>query len=364
MQRYGGISRYYAEIISDYNKTKEMEFELSLFTSNNDNLSLLPFIRQRNLLGDKTFTGKGLIERTLNNLNTLNAIRKRKFDVFHSTFYDPYFLSHLGSKPFVLTVYDTIHEKFGSAYPELNNDKPFIVNKSLLLNAAAKIIAISNSTKKDLIDIYGLDPEKIDVVHLASSTNSETGQNLVPLNFNTGDRYLLFVGNRVQYKNFEFMLTSIIPLLLKDRSLKLICAGGPPFTPEEQYKFKENNLSASIIYQKINDQTLNYLYSNAIAFIFPSLYEGFGIPVLEAMNNSCPCILSTGGSLTEVAEEAAIYFDPVNSVSILAAVEKVVYDTELRERLAKAGKFRSTEFSWRKTSRLTLEIYKNIPDAL
>jgi glycosyltransferase involved in cell wall biosynthesis len=110
----------------------------------------------------------------------------------------------------------------------------------------------------------------------------------------------------------------------------------------------------------INDSILHELYREAHAFIFPSLYEGFGIPILEAFACGCPCILSNTSSLPEVAGEAAIYIDPTDRDSIAIAVERIIMDTELRHVLIERGKKQLERFSWQRTIEDTLNLYNSL----
>jgi glycosyltransferase involved in cell wall biosynthesis len=149
-----------------------------------------------------------------------------------------------------------------------------------------------------------------------------------------------------------------IAKVLKSNNLLLVCAGGKPFTVEERQFIDSLNLSDYVKHETINDLTLAELYRNAIAFIFPSLYEGFGIPILEAFSCDCPCIISNTSSLPEVAGDAAVYFNPSDQASIRESVEKMVDDPTLRSKLATRGKKRLEQFSWAKMTQETLNLYR------
>ncbi len=282
-------------------------------------------------------------------------IRSGGFDIYHPTYYDSYFLKQLGDKPFVLTVYDMIHELFSKQYRDLNND--IIRNKKILVQKAARVIAISENTKNDLLRIYNVPSEKIKVVYLASSfqrTIMKTGLPAVP------EKFLLFVGDRKDYKNFYGFVRAIKKLLQQNDDLYLVCAGGRQFTSSEQELVKKLNISNKVkSVPFINDGVLTHLYSNAIAFIFPSLYEGFGLPLLEAFSCGCPVAASNSSSLPEVAGDAAIYFDPLDENSIQNTIIKIM-DRETRQNLISRGYKRLNAFNWEKTALQTLDVYREI----
>ena len=203
--------------------------------------------------------------------------------------------------------------------------------------------------------------KKIKVIYLGSSLNVDDstiddGQILNKL----PEKYILFVGNRATYKNFTFFITSISSLLKSDKDLNLVCAGGSNFSLEEKELFSQLKISKKLFYFSINDKFLTVLYKNAVAFVFPSLCEGFGIPILESFSCGCPNILANTTSLPEIAKDAAIYFKPKDSNSILEAVSKVIYDNDLRQDLIYKGCERLKDFSWEKAVLETLRVYESV----
>lgn len=355
MQAYGGISRYYAEVIHEFQRSRKLDLKVSLLSTQNENLHLIDGRPAWNYPGMKRIDNNYSYRELFNKLHSWLAISRGKFDLFHPTYYDPYFLTGLGKKPFILTVHDTIHEKFGYRYPVLTGNMPSVNDKNTLIEAASGIITVSSSTKSDLISLYGVPASKIEVVYLASP--HPKGRHSSEKELVSG-KYLLYIGNRETYKNFNFFIRSIAIFLIKNPDCRLVCAGGGDFNDQELLLFKALGVERSLIFHKVNDEVLPVLYAKALAFVFPSLYEGFGIPVLEAMQHGCPCVLSAAGSLPEVAEEAALYFDPLDSSSILTAVETIVRDPGLRKSLQKAGTKRLQFFSWEKTAELTRQVYE------
>jgi glycosyltransferase involved in cell wall biosynthesis len=196
-------------------------------------------------------------------------------------------------------------------------------------------------------------------VHLASSLHAASDNFTPPVK-----DYLLYVGNRNLYKNFIFMTEALAPLLLKYPGLHLVCAGGGAFTNEEKEKFKQLNIADRVKYIFIDDTILAGLYTHARAFIFPSLYEGFGIPTIEAMGCGCPVIASNRSSVPEVGADAALYFNPSDRDEISHAVERVISDDHLQQQLSTKGYERAKAFSWYKTASETLNVYQQICNAV
>ncbi len=356
-QMYGGVSRYFAQILKKFYRHNLLDFNLSLVYSDNNYLEDVEFSNHLNFLKNKEFKGKYRIVKFFKKLNRLKSkrdLKKQRFDVFHPTYYDSYFLEYLSKKPFVLTIHDMIHEIYTGKY--FKKDDVAIKQKKELAKKATKIIAVSENTKKDIAKLYDIDPDKIDVVYHASSLNPKKIRKIkIP------EKFLLFVGDRDRYKNFNFFVKSIIPLLKKDNDLKLICAGGGFFKEDELNFFKDNYLENQILYYFINsDEELAFLYKNALAFVFPSLYEGFGIPILEAFSLGCPVVLSNASSFKELAQEEGIFFDPKDNNSIRESVEKVICDKQLRKDLSQKGLIYSKNFSWKKAAQQTKKIYESI----
>ncbi|GAB3910703.1 glycosyltransferase family 1 protein [Larkinella knui] len=354
-QNYGGISRYFCELIAGINQSStEHQAHLSLLFSNNAYLSekslwALPFFP--NLPFSKSQPHIYRFNKAFNRLE----MQTRSYDVFHATYYEPYFLKHIGKRPVVVTFLDMIHEKYHTIFPELAADYRVMAWKKQIINQATAVIAISENTKRDLIDYYDIPPERIRVIYLGSSvfvdkTKSEPAADAP---------YLLFVGNRGMYKNFLPFIEAVAPLL-RAGQIRVICAGGGPFSAGEVAVLQQLKLEKLVEQQPINDDKLRQLYRQALAFVFPSLYEGFGIPVLEAFACNCPCLLSNRSSLPEVAGPAAVYFDPESSESIHEAVGRVLSSATLRQQLADLGQHQLNHFSWEKTVAETLDLYQSL----
>lgn len=353
-QEYGGISRYFVNLMNEFDNLEDIEYSLALKYSNNFYIREKSGLSVKSYFPNSNFRGKKFSSHLLNLPYSKSQIRNLHYDVFHPTYYNPYFLKALISKPFVLTVYDMTHELF----PEIVHwfDKA-AEQKKLLVTKAKKIIAISHNTKKDLIDILKVPSDNIEVIHLASSIDKSMNKNENISALPT--RYILYVGSRNYYKNFNSTLIAFEEIVKNDDEVFLICAGGGKFSEKETQIFNEKKLGNKILYKPADDSSLATLYSNALVFIFPSLYEGFGIPALEAMNCDCPIALSNVSSLPEIGGDAAIYFDPNDSSDIKRAISKVIYDDIFRSELIKKGKERRKEFYWQKTAIETKKLYES-----
>jgi glycosyltransferase involved in cell wall biosynthesis len=357
LQDFGGVSRIFTELIST-SEEYGIEAELSALFSNNAYLNQLTPKTISPFLKNSHWKYKSALMYAINRIYSARILKLGAFDIFHPTYYDPYFLEYINSKPFVVTYHDIIHEKFANRYQALSRDKLIIEGKKVLVSKAHKIIAVSESTKRDLMEHYSVDEDKIEVVYLATTFD----QMLKPKNCgNSSNDYVLFVGQRSLYKNFNFFLASIAQLLKDKPRLKLICAGGGNFLTEEVSIINELKLTEKVEYRDIdNDVMLQELYSNAACFIFPSLYEGFGIPLLEAFASGCPTAASETSSLPEIGGDAVVYFDPKDAKSIEEATARLLEDTELRELKVLNGYRRLSIFSWEVTKNKTYNIYRSM----
>jgi len=364
LQQYGGISRYYVELMSQLQCRERIDPALALWYSENRHLLSSTLVRD-GLAPSKppiyelvkkvqTSTKRDLIG-FFDFRASKRALKKGDFDLFHPTYYYPYFLNYLKGKPFVLTVYDMTHE----VMPELfapNN--PTMGNKKMLAERAEKVIAISHSTKNDLVRICGIDPSKVSVVHLASPLDGLTVKGERPSGL--PDQYVLFIGNRGGYKNFTFLVEAMVGLLKVDQTMHIVCGGGAPFSEDERTMFREKGIEDRVIQFPVDDSTLVALYRGARAFVYPSLYEGFGLPILEAFGCGCPVIASNRSSFPEIAGDAGLYFDPSDMASLENTIYKVITDECTRARMIERGYARAKNFSWERMTEETIAVYRTI----
>jgi glycosyltransferase involved in cell wall biosynthesis len=249
-----------------------------------------------------------------------------------------------------------IHEKFPQDFPASDATRS---HKASAVERADHIICISENTRKDLLDILNPHESKVSVVHLACDV-LPTEDAAVPDLVSAGP-FLLFVGNRNRYKNFSALLDVIASSLQLRAQIRIICFGGGPINGHERTSLLKHGLSEhSIVFTDGDDAQLATLYRRALALVCTSTYEGFGIPVLEAMSQGCPVICARTSSLPEVAGSAAEYFDPFDNDSLRQAIGKVVESNARRRELAQAGRVRSQQFSWQKCASETHRIYESL----
>jgi glycosyltransferase involved in cell wall biosynthesis len=378
-QNVGGITRYFYELITHFDQDDSVTWEIPIIYSSNLYLkkhksftnNLLPFpfklndnkdlVAKANFVGEKLlYKIKGKlyqnqifgIEYEKNKALNIEKIKEGNFDIFHPTYFDDYFMDYIGDKPFVLTVHDLIYQVF----PEIHLHHPLDKNEKMI-DRADRIITVSESTKRDLINIYNVDEKKVDVVYLANSLDESSSSPTEEFKRKIPEQYLLYVGGRWNYKNFLFFAQMFSSLKRTEPNLKVVCTGSP-FNSSEQYLFKKLGIQDSFSNVFVSDEELIYLYQNAIAFIFPSMYEGFGLPVLEAFSCGCPAVISNSSSLSEIGGDAAIYFEPKNPGSMLNALESVVKNAALREEKIAKGYEQLKKFSWDKTAMQTKQVYQ------
>lgn len=349
-QKYGGISRYFANLHYGLSASTDVESKLGLVFTHNA------------YINKKSLPAGGLLEPIIKKQSRRNKynkwycrhlLRQGDFDVFHPTYYNPYFLDSV-KKPFVITVHDMIHELYPHYFA--TQDALTAGYKKQVINKADHIIAISECTKRDLQKFYSIPDDKITVIyHGYKMSNDFVSSPRVEVR----DKYLLFVGDRAVYKNFGLFVDATAPLLLK-YDLQLICSGGGDFTTTEQEVFSKVNITDRIQQISASDADLAALYANAEAFVYPSLYEGFGLPVLEAFSNNCPVIMSNTSSLPEVGGDAAQYFDPMSQSSIASAIEAVISNKNLQSELRTKGKQRLNLFNFDNTLKQTINVYKQV----
>ncbi len=359
-QKMGGISRYFAEIIRGATAAGHDAFLPENFYSSNTHLEEI-LGKKPHEISPRNFKGKTFIQNMLGRAASRRAILEQKPDVFHPTYFDDYFLQTVEKQrvPFVLTVHDMIHEKFrhGNA-GYFSIDKFVVPGKKLLAERAAAIIAVSENTRADLLEIYPkIDPKKVHVVWHGNSLHPDFG---AKNRLNLPDEYILFVGSRGGYKNFDGFLAGVEPVLKNHPNLKVVFAGGKFFTkPERKILAEFGIFEKTILFPWLSDADLTEIYRRALCFVFPSKYEGFGIPVLESWACGCPCILNRASSLPEVGGDAAVYFSESERGSLTEKIEFLVNSKSARLDFRRRGFERLKNFDWNISVKKHLEIYKN-----
>ncbi len=259
------------------------------------------------------------------------------------------FLKYLPTKPYVMTVHDTMKGLVGNHifFDFFHDDAERI---GYLAHQSTKTLCVSNYTKDDLCGRFSIPPEKTETVHLANFLLSSTSH--IP---GLPEQYLLFAGSRNGRKNFFDWFKSVASYLQVNPKLKVVTTY-PLSEPETFFIKKLNCFENFVVFENVDDQQLNTLYQHALCLVYPSLYEGFGLPVLEAMSNGCPVITSNLTSIPEVAGDAALLIDPKDPGEMLDAVKKVHNNASLRKELKEKGLARSKMFSKEKFIKETIRV--------
>ena len=262
----------------------------------------------------------------------------------------------------VVTVHDLIYARFPEAHAGIR-DKGMKVLVPQAARRSDRVIADSLSTREDLVQILGVPAAKIDVVALGlGSVRRATpiGERETRARFELGERrVLLSLSAKRPHKNLLALIGALAQIPAAERPV-LVLAGYPTAHEAElRARTQSEGLAADVRFPDwLSAEELEGLWALATAFVFPSLYEGFGLPVLEAMARGVPVACSNASSLPEVAGDAALLFDPHDEAAIAGALRRLLDDAALCEQLRASGLARVREFTWDRTARLTLESYR------
>lgn len=348
-QKYGGISRYFANIIQSITEKSEFDYDLGLLYSNNQYINRNRLIFNK-YLNKTSFNIKEKYASKLNQAYSKHLIEQNNYDILHPTYYDPYFLGRT-KKPLVITIHDMTYERLSEYFWAQD---PLTYYKRLNIERADKIIAISETTKKDLIEYFDVDPTKIEVIYHGIDLESPVLS--TPIS-NLPENYLLFVGDRSGYKNFYLFINAFKQLSVKFPDLNVILTGGGNLGCAEQELLLRLNISKKVFHVNVCDEELNYLYQNTLLFIYPSLHEGFGLPILEAYKAGCPVLLSDTECFREIAKDSATYFEPHSKEDLIYKIEGILQDSTFKANTILKQNGRLKDFPLSKSIDQTLNLY-------
>jgi glycosyltransferase involved in cell wall biosynthesis len=351
-QKYGGVSRYVVRLIEGIARRPTFDAHVFAPLSVNAYLAELP----REIVTSLQVADSDFVQKVARNVGERLApllIARAKPSIVHETYYGRRASAPRGV-PTVLTVHDMIHEKFPESFAA---DDPTAAIKRAAVRRADQIVCVSESTRRDLVAIIPEAADKTSVTRLGfdsfASSNPEPAQALPP--------YLLYVGSRAPYKNFSGLVAAFAASpRLRSQFVIRAFGGGPPTATDISMMREFHLTTAEIVYERGDDMVLAQRYRDAAAFIYPSLYEGFGIPPLEAMSAGCPVIASDRSSITEVCGDAAAFFIPDNTDSMVAAIEAVVFSSARQAQLVTLGHARTQLFSWDRCVDATLDVYRTL----
>ncbi len=282
--------------------------------------------------------------------------------LFHAT---EHLLPPFRHLPTVLTVHDLIFRHLPQHHKRLNR---WYLNLAmpLYVRRATHLIAVSEATRRDLMAAYGVPAEKITVIYEAADPRfgprDALEQQTIRANYGLPPAYFLYLGTIEPRKNLLRLLRAWEPLYLAGEAPPLVIVGKRGWLSEPFFEAVERSPAREglILTGYVLDDDLPALIAAATAFVFPSLYEGFGLPPLEAMACGTPVLCSNRSSLPEVVGDAALLFDPTDEEAIRAAMRRIWADEALREALRRRGMARAKRFSWRRTAEETLRLYRRL----
>ncbi|MGB5734635.1 MAG: glycosyltransferase family 1 protein, partial [Thiohalocapsa sp.] len=339
-----GISRYFCEIYRQLDLAG-VPWEVACRFSNNAFLRSIRPIPE--FFPNLEFRGKNRLLEALNRPATRSALRAGQFDVFHSTYSKPYRRELLGGKPYVITVHDMTHERF----PELPSAHREAAEEADSIRWADGIITPSVATRDDLVALYPEAAQKIRVIYHGFRKPAH----ILPSPL-AGRRYVLHVGTRKFYRDFPTAARAVgrIP------GLALWCIGGGAFDEQEQQLFRSIGIENRVLQMGLDEPGLFGAYGDAEALIFPSLAEGFGLPIVEAQSMGCVPVLSDIPCFREIGGEGALYFAPGNVDACSAALAELMTHPRLKDQLREQASIGLTRFDWRASAQAHLSLYESL----
>ncbi len=353
-QEYGGISRYICALATHLARLSDMEVKIVAPLHVNAYLRAL----SSDIAVGRYVARLPKTARMIKVLGTAMCTPVASLirpDLVHETYYAEQALCR-AKVPHVLTVYDMIEERFPESFPL---GYPLARRKRSAVNRADHVFCISENTRRDLLEMYKFPEDRVSVTSLgydALVPSSRSSRDLVG-----GSPYILFVAGRQGYKNFEGLIKAYAASAWLRDGFRVVCFGGGAFSAEERILMAGLGLSvAQVEHVGGGDDRLASLYQGAAALVYPSKYEGFGIPPLEAMSLDCPVICSSTSSIPEVVGQAGEYFDPFDHDSIRYSMERVLQSTERRLELVSLGRIRRELFTWERCAQQTAGIYRRL----
>jgi len=341
----GGVSRYFAELMKYVRRGEAPDVEL-----------VQPWRWTRNVHAEEAGLAATLptpVGRRPFVLRTANRIpcAQGRPDVVHHTYYNCKYLRLEPSALRVVTVYDMIPEIFPELFPAGNPHE----GKREFVEAADLVLCISTSTRDDLVRLYGVPTAPVVVTPLGVDYSFRPGLPPLP---SLPSPYVLFVGNRKAYKDFDVLVEAFASLAARHADVRLVVVGGLPFDRAEEETLRRKGIRERVYRTSLSDSDLPAAYANASCFVFPSRYEGFGLPTVEAMAAGCPVILADSSAHPDVGGEAAVYFPPGDSEALGVALSRVHSDAALRRVLSERSLLRAAAFSWQQTGSATVRAYQ------
>jgi len=350
-QKVGGINRYFQNIIERLDPDDE---PVLLKPAEGDDRHYPSHPRLQVYCARKFKFRQGRIVNRLNQLYLNNFSRQLHPDLAHPTFFSLLCGQEMDQLkcPVVITVHDMISE----LYPALADPRGAEARmKKKALRSATAIICVSENTRNDMLSFYPELEGLTTVIHHGVDIRVVDCGKPTPL-----CPFFLYVGGRMPYKNFDLLLRSFAGAVSKRANLRLAVVGSP-FTHEELKLIADLKLGQSLIHHGfVEDAFLATLYKDSIALVYPSLYEGFGIPLLEAMACGTTVIAANASSFPEVVGDAGLLFDPVSQDELTDMMLTVYEQPAYRENMIVKGKLRASQFTWGQAAEKTKKVYRSL----
>lgn len=348
-QQRGGVSRLFSELAKELSSSDDVDVILPFGLVRNEYIARDFPDRIRAITGGN----RALRPRPLGLLNTLTRRPPGAVDIVHHTWYRPQYIDRYRTKKRVSTVFDMIPE----VLPEESGGDPH-VGKREYLEASDAIVCISETTKADLLHHWGDFGKPVHVTHLGVENSFFRPR--FP-SFALPEQFVLFVGHRRNYKNFALLAEAFAAVSSSRPDLHLVCVGGGPFELAEAEFFGRHKVSDRVHRFGVNDADLPGVYAAARCLVFPSKYEGFGLPVLEAYAAGCPVVIADTPGLVEVAGGLATVVSPEDPAELAAALTTLTERaSESIESSTRAARKRAGVFTWTRTCEETLRVYQQI----
>ena len=346
LQAFGGISRLFAELAGEFIRDPGHGVDL---------LPLHAPIINHYVLNDPVLHSRLQAHRARNEWTALlryfsRLSVKADADVVHSTFYLPHGLVPVRGARRIVTIHDMIPELM----PHTRRRLDLLTLKRRYVDSADHIICVSEATRDDLLKVYGPIRAEISVIHHGVDARFRPGaarEEFLP------ERYVVFVGNRGQYKDAVVLLRALGSL--PDASLEALFIGGGAFSADELALMRELGIEGRCRQMTLSDEQMVSAFCHAAAFVFPSRFEGFGLPALEAMACGTPTVLAAATSLPEVGADAAAYFEPGDHAGLAGVLQDLLDDEAARRDLSARGIRRAADFTWGQTAQMTAEAYRS-----
>lgn len=350
LQDAGGISRYYFELLRGLAALPQIRPELFIGFNRNQypfaQIAGVKVLGRRGAIAGKAGAYRFLLNEILSNTTVPFS---GGYDVYHPTLYHQ--LAFARFNKMVVTHHDCAYERYPSLFSKAELIRKMRVRQFARADA---ILCPSESTRRDLHHFYNVPEEKTHVIYHGISDIADPAEDTPAV----ADRpYLLYVGSRAPYKNFGGLLKAFANASLKT-TWDLLVVGGGAVSLDEASMITELSLSEHVrILPRASDEVLVRAYRDAHLLVYPSLYEGFGFPPLEAMSLSCPVLAAASSCIPEVCGEAAFLFDPSSEEAFVETLKTACFDETLRRQKVELGKAQARKYSWEKCAKNTMRVY-------